>query len=277
MAADAPEGRGQGAIIGGGTRLPLRVGRHAPPQALAHWVDYLWIVRWSVREPHVQQVIPQPVIHVAAEDGRLSVHGVGDNSFARTLLGDGHVVGIAFRAGGFRGFADGPVSALSRSVRPLQEVLGVDDRPIAADLLDPDPDDAELTRRATEWLIGLGPTADPMIDRIAAFVDIAEGDATITRAEQLAEIAGVSLRTLQRQFGDYVGIGPKWVIQRFRVLDVAAVANRGGEVDWADTAVRLGFSDQSHLIRAFTRIVGTPPASYARGDLPSARTDTDSR
>ncbi|MGW0037903.1 helix-turn-helix domain-containing protein [Gordonia sp. NPDC003376] len=277
MAADAPEGRGQGAIIGGGTSLPLRVGRYAPSEALAYWVDYIWIVRWSVREPHVQQVIPQPVIHVAAEGGRLSVHGVGDNSFARTLIGDGHTVGIAFRAGGFRGFVDGPVSALSRSVRPLQEILGVDDRPIAAALLDPMADDPELVNRAAEWLIGLGPTADPVIGDIAGLVDMAERDATITRAEQLAEISGVSLRTLQRQFGDYVGIGPKWVIQRFRVLDVAAVANRGGEVDWADTALRLGFSDQSHLIRAFTRIVGTSPASYVRGDHPSSRMDSDSR
>ena len=84
------------------------------------------------------------------------------------------------------------------------------------------------------------------------------------RAEQLAEVAGVSLRTLQRRFHAYVGIGPKWVVQRFRLLDVTSAAHGDADVDWAGLAVRLGYADQSHLIRAFTQLVGHPPATYAR-------------
>ena len=63
---------------------------------------------------------------------------------------------------------------------------------------------------------------------------------------------------------EYVGIGPKWVIQRFRILDAAAAAHAGAVTDWAGLAHELGFSDQAHLTRAFTRVVGTPPATYAR-------------
>ncbi|MGC4933134.1 helix-turn-helix domain-containing protein [Gordonia sp. DT30] len=258
-------GRGRQAIIGAADALPFRVSRILPPADLAYWVDYTWIVRWTVTEPHVQQVIPQPVVHMAAEADRMWVHGVGENSFARTLAGDGQVVGVAFRAGGFRGFLDGPVSALTRSVRTVGDALGVDDRPLASRLLDPDRGDDDLAAIVTGWLRDLGPVVDPAIDEVASLVEAAEHDAEITRAEQLAHRGGVSLRTLQRQFGEYVGIGPKWVIQRFRMLDVAAVANAGGDVDWAETAVRLGFTDQSHLTRAFTRVVGTPPAAYVRG------------
>jgi len=29
-------------------------------------------------------------------------------------------------------------------------------------------------------------------------------------------------------------------------------------------AAELGFADQAHLTRAFTAVVGTPPATYAR-------------
>lgn len=260
----AAEGRGPPAIIGDTAAMPIVVSRSAAPEDLAYWIDYVWIVRWSVTEPYVQQVIPQPVVHVAAEGHRMWLHGVGERRFSRTLTGDGHVVGIAFRAGGFRGLIDGPVSALTRSVRRVGDVVGVDDEPLARHLLEPGRDDDELAVAATDWIRDRKPRADPMIDEIAALVDTAEHDLEVLRAEQLARQAGVSLRTLQRHFGDYVGIGPKWVIQRFRMLDVAAVANAGGDVDWAETAARLGFSDQSHLTRAFSALVGQSPAAYVR-------------
>ena len=82
-------------------------------------------------------------------------------------------------------------------------------------------------------------------------------------SDLLADRAGVSLRSLQRLFSEYVGIGPKWVVQRFRVLEVAARAH-SGEVDWAAVAAELDFSDQAHLVRTFRDVVGAPPATYAK-------------
>ena len=114
------------------------------------------------------------------------------------------------------------------------------------------------------WLRALAPEPDPRVAEIAALVERAEEDTSLVRADQLAELAGVSLRTLQRRFHSYVGIGPKWVVQRFRLLDVTAAAHGDADVDWAELAARLGYADQSHLIRAFTQLVGHPPATYAR-------------
>ena len=74
----------------------------------------------------------------------------------------------------------------------------------------------------------------------------------------------MSLRNLQRLFTEYVGIGPKWVIQRFRILDAAAAAHSGQSTDWSELAHVLGFSDQAHLTRVFSEVVGTPPATYQR-------------
>jgi AraC-like DNA-binding protein len=99
---------------------------------------------------------------------------------------------------------------------------------------------------------------------VTGLVAAAETDRTITRAEELAGRAGLSLRSLQRLFTEYVGFGPKWVIQRYRILDAAAAAHSGEPVDWAALATELGFSDQAHLTRAFTQVVGTPPATYQR-------------
>jgi AraC-like DNA-binding protein len=54
------------------------------------------------------------------------------------------------------------------------------------------------------------------------------------------------------------------VIQRSRILDAAAAAHEGRPPDWAALALELGFSDQAHLTRVFTHVVGSPPATYRR-------------
>ena len=270
-------GRGERAILHPSRAAAIDVRRFTPPPDLAHWVDYFWIVRWQAEEPHTQAVIPQPVIHLAAETSRVMVHGVGDNRFSRTLTGTGHVLGVALRPGGFRPILGRPVNSVTRSVTPIGDLLGFDDRPLARRLLRRDATDEDIVAVAEEWLRGLRPERDPMVDAVAGLVAAAEHDHTITRADQLAEQAGMSLRTLQRVFGDYVGIGPKWVVRRFRLLDAAAAANSGADVDWATVAADLGFSDQAHLTRLFTEVVGIPPASYHRGERSDGECDRGER
>jgi hypothetical protein len=67
------------------------------------------------------------------------------------------------------------------------------------------------------------------------------------------------------EFADQVGLGPSWVIRRYRLHEAAAHATAGGDVDWARLAVTLGYYDQAHLVRDFTAAVGTAPARYAAG------------
>jgi AraC-like DNA-binding protein len=226
-------------------------------------VDYHWYVGWHLAEPFTQQVVPQPRVHVAAEHGRLLVHGLTRQPFERRLRGRGHTLGAAFHPGAFRPLLRGPVSALADRVVPAAEVLGVDDRPAAEAVLGTD-DVAAMVDAMEGYLDAVGAEPDPVVDRVRALVGDVERDRSLTRAEDLAGRAGTSLRSLQRLFGEYVGIGPKWVIARCRILDAAAVAHRGEPVDWAALAAELGFADQAHLTRAFTAVVGTPPETYRR-------------
>lgn len=245
----------------------IDVGRSEPDADLADLVDYFWWVRWDTAEPHEQEVVPRPVVHVSAElvegEPRLLVHGVHPRMFRRRLEGSGHTVAAGFRPAGFRPFLRSDVGALEGREVPAASVLGIDDRPVAEEVLaHPRAEDAAAVLGA--WLRDLAPEPDPLVADLAALVERAEVDTTLVRAEQLAGLAGVSLRTLQRRFHSHVGIGPKWVVQRFRLLDVTSAAHGDEAVDWAELAARLGYADQSHLIRAFTQLVGHPPATYAR-------------
>lgn len=254
------------------------VDRITPSAALSEYVEYYWLVRWRVPDVHRQQVVPQPRIHVAAEEGRLLVHGVSRRPFFRTLTGTGHVLGAAFHAGGFRPLFKANVGSIAGTVQPAEHVLGVDDRAAAAMILGStdtarsdapgsdasQPGQAQMVSALEQYLLLTRPEPDATAREVTALVALAERRSAITRSEQLAAHAGLSVRSLQRLFSEYVGVGPKWVIQRFRILDAAAAAHSGRPTNWAELAQELGFSDQAHLTRAFTHVVGTPPAAYQR-------------
>jgi AraC-like DNA-binding protein len=238
--------------------------RRIPPcEALEEHVEYHWLVRWDVPGTHRQQVVPQPRVHLAAEQDRLLVHGITREPFERALSGRGLVLGTAFRPAGFHAFLRRSLATVAGTVRPGLEVLGADDRPSARRVLADGPD-GELVAVVEEYLLSLSPEPDETARWVDGLVADAERRHDIRRAEHLADAAGVSLRALQRAFTEYLGIGPKWVIQRFRILEAAGAAHSGSRVDWAVLAQELGFSDQAHLTRVFTQVVGTPPETYRR-------------
>ncbi|TQF65940.1 AraC family transcriptional regulator [Rhodococcus spelaei] len=241
----------------------IEVSRRLPRDSLRAFVEYLWIVHWRVDGVRDQQVLPQPKIHLATEDGRLLVHGVNRDPFHRRLAGTGHVIGVAFRAGGFRPFLRSSVGDLAGAVLPVGPLVGVDDGPVAAAALATTDNDA-MADAVEDYLESLSPQLDPAVDRVSELVTRIEQDTSIHRVDEVAALAGLSVRTLQRLFTEYVGIGPKWVIRRHRLLDAAERAHSGTPIAWAELADELGFSDQAHLIRDFTAAVGTPPATYVR-------------
>ena len=89
-------------------------------------------------------------------------------------------------------------------------------------------------------------------------------DRSLTSVKELAQRSGVSKRTIQRIFNRYVGVSPKWVIQRFRLHEVADELDAGEVDDWSAFALRLGYTDQAHFIKDFKAVVGQTPVQYAR-------------
>lgn len=240
--------------------------RHAPAPDLARLVDWHWVVRWSLAAPFEQEVLPHPCVNLAIEArGQAlssAVHGIGTRREVVRLEGTGRVVATKFKPGGFFAFSPLPMRGLVDRVVPLVDVFGGAAEPIERVVLE-QPDDA-LALRAVEELLRarMGP-ADPGLDEAMALAARAQEDRDIHRAEDLARIAGVSVRTLHRAFERYIGVGPKWIIRRSRVQEAAERVASGEPVAWAALAAELGYHDQAHLIRDFKAQVGFTPAAYA--------------
>jgi AraC-like DNA-binding protein len=83
-------------------------------------------------------------------------------------------------------------------------------------------------------------------------------------AESLAEIAGVSLRTLQRIFRERFDTSPMSWLMEARLLEAARLI-RGGDDPVTKIAYRVGFKDPSHFTRRFKARFGVSPNEFRRG------------
>lgn len=78
----------------------------------------------------------------------------------------------------------------------------------------------------------------------------------------LAELAGLSRYQLVRQFSRVHGLPPFAWLQQHRVRYAQALIAKGTSL--SDAALNSGFSDQSHLTRAFARYLGFTPGTWQR-------------
>ncbi|WP_405114629.1 AraC family transcriptional regulator [Micromonospora sp. NBC_01405] len=240
----------------------VRFRRRLPAAALRPYVELYWLIDWELDEPFEQRVLPHPAVNLVFQhsggDSRetAEVAGVGRELFRITLTGTGGVSGVQFRPGGFRPFWRRPVAELTGERRPLAAGLVAGRRPCAGT-------DDERCAALDDLLLAWNPRPDPSTAEAMALAEEIRVDRGVLRVDDLARRHGTTTRRLQRLFLDQVGVGPKWVIRRYRVQEAIEQA-AGGPVDWAALAADLGYADQAHLVREFTAATGISPTAYAR-------------
>ncbi len=241
-------------------RGPVQLGRYLPSPSLAHLVEHYWTARWDLtnRPPFTYESLPYPSVHLVLLEGSWTLTGVPTHRFERKLQGAGGVFGIKFTPGGFRPFLGTSVASLTNCTQDACPVL-----PLVAEMpKDAAHPDAALVAATEVVLEAHRPAPDERVGQVQALVAAIVEDRGIVRVEQVVERSGVPLRALQRLFRDYVGVSPKWVIQRYRLFE-AAERLAGGDADGAQVAHELGYFDQAHFIRDFKAIVGRSPGAFA--------------
>jgi AraC-like DNA-binding protein len=235
--------------------------RRAPPPDLAAVIDSHWLVRWDRRGLPVYEsaVMPHPAVHLVVEAAGALVYGVPLHRYVRRLEGAGWAVGTKFLPGGFAPFAGGiAVSELTDRRVPATDLLGDEALRLHTE------QDSEALLAAVHTLLRarLPATADPHIDLVQAVVADIQLSSPDESVAALAARHHVSVRTLQRLFARYVGVGPKWVMQRYRLHDAIERLDRRRRQDWTRFALDLGYYDHAHFVRDFRALVGRTPAEY---------------
>jgi len=241
--------------------------RLLPPASLAPFVHHLWCLGWDLRSAHTGEALPHPAGRIVFESGpngrRAHVEGVSTTRRAKTRTAHGEEIGIQFRPVTFQGLLDESMSALTNRVVPLEQVFGPAGAAWTKQMFAAKGVD-EMMALATDFLSA---RLQPIRDEVVALRDAVErlaSDRSVRRVEDIAALLGIDTRALQRRFLRYVGVSPKWVIRRYRMLEAAEQLKAAKPPALAALADALGYADQAHFARDFKKVIGRTPGEFAR-------------
>lgn len=241
--------------------------RFEPSDDLKPFVEHYWLILWNrVGQPaFTQQNLSHPSQHLVINpQGKTAIFGVVTGVFNYTQEDSGRVLGTKFRPGAFHAFLGRPVSVLTDGSVPVESVFsraGADlDQEFKA-LNDP----LAMTERVEDLLRARLPEPDARAEKARALVEHVSAEPALVSVKALAGHAGMTVRSLQRLFDTYIGVSPKWVIDRYRMIEAVEALNKGEAVSLTALAHDLGYFDQAHFTNAFQALTGHPPSHFREG------------
>lgn len=247
----------------------VHLDRFAPPAGTEGLVRHLWCARWSLPDGVVQRqrVLSYPASNaIIGPDGAV-LSGLGTAVSTQDLRGESWVLGLLLRPAATRLFSASPPSALVGRVVPLPGA------PVAGvwSVMDDDGAPDALRAALAGWLAPFAAQVDERMRLCNEVCRLAEEDPGLLRVDELARAAGLPLRSLDRLVKEHVGVTPKWLIDCRRLQEAATVLYADAGASLPDLAYRLGFSDQAHLTRNYSKVIGETPAQTRQaGELARA-------
>lgn len=238
--------------------------RVAPSPALTEFVENYWIILWDRQSepPYLQQNLPHPSQHLVIDPkGQSGLFGIQTGTFTYELSGSGRIFGTKFWPGAFRAFTEQSASDFTGTFAAIGSIFDRDD----ADLetrFESVNDPLDMAVDIEALLLARAPTLPEKAKDARQLVALIAAQPEINRTDVLAKLTGNSTRTLQRLFETHIGVSPKWVIDRYRMLEAVDALNNGGDENLTELALRLGYFDQAHFTKTFTALTGNPPSFY---------------
>jgi len=244
------------------SRLPT-FHRVLPPASLEPLVRWFWHPRWRLApgEASRQEILPFPASNLVVSPDGVVLAGPTTRVAHRELSGSGWALGALLRPAGLASLSTEPWR-----LRDREEPIHAPE--LAARVSEALKDEGEEGRRQAIEVMATWLTqrlAPPDAAGLAAneLEDLVARERTVVRVDQLAQLLGISVRSLQRLTRRHVGLTPLALVRRYR-LQEAAQRVRDGEAGLAEIAAELGYVDQSHLTADFREMLGLTPASYRR-------------
>ena len=266
----------------------VSIERVAPSPQLESLVRHYWIPRWNLpdgRDLH-QHVLEYPSMNLVIEPGDARLYRAMSGRSTQVLNGSGWAFGALLQPGVGATLLGASARSMPGDGVPVR-MLAVPGAEAAADAVrtanerasptaadgasapggssggsDVTPADGAMIAAFERWLRGLRLTLDPDAELMRSVVAEVESDRSLLRVDDLAARFGIGVRHLQRLVNAYIGFGPKWLIQRYRLQEAARALEDVTPPRIADLAAALGYADQAHFSREFKTVVGMPPGEY---------------
>ncbi len=256
----------------------MRYEEFPPPPSLARWVRCAWVFEAEEAHEAPERIVPdgrpELVVHWKSPFAELDDHERGTIQPVAVLAGQltrplhlagtgpPGVVGVRFHPDGARAFYGQPMRAALDRRLPLDDWMPGASGPLRAAIAIA-PDAASRAGFALEFvarrIAAVGDTGDATVRAAVVAIEAGEDD-----VDQLAAVACLGRRQLERRFADAVGVGPGLLASVLRFRRVFDVIEHGGVRPWTEASLAAGYYDQSHFIREFRRFVGCKPSEFFR-------------
>jgi len=198
--------------------------------------------------------------------GHAIVGGARSAFYARELSMPSASVGVQLHPGAAWALFGMPASALAERHTPLEALWSAGAAEALERLHGLRTPEARLSALATLLAERLARRPQALHPAVAmALRGVADG----TPVRALVRASGYSHRHFVALFKEAAGLPPKRLQRVLRLQQLLAEAHRTTPLPWADLALSMGYSDQSHFIREFGDIAGMTPEAYRRAS-PSA-------
>lgn len=238
--------------------------RIMPSRALTPFVENYWIILWDLagKPDYVQENMPHPSVNMVIDpNGQTGIFGIHSGKFSYRLSGTGRIFGVKFWPGAFYSFWPKSISGLRNTHIPISDIFDVDDVELERKFVGYN-DPLDMAKEVESLLLEKYPHLDDKAVEAGRLTELVCAQPEITKVDQLCSLSGISIRALQRLFETYVGAGPKWVIDRYRILAAVDALNKGDQISLTELAHGLGYFDQAHFVRAFCSLTGNSPSFY---------------
>jgi AraC-like DNA-binding protein len=242
----------------------------SPRPALARYLACLWVRSTDDCPVPPSRVVPDGCVDIVwIGDAPATVVGPTLHPFLASLPSRSTVVGVRFRPGMAPPILSVPANELLDREALLEDLWGREARFLTERLGDHDALAPKLAavETAIAARLAVAPSADRLVEAAVARLRRDLG----VRIGALADALGVSERQLRRRCEAAIGYGPKALgrVLRFRRVWQSADDIATGRSSLAHLAAEMGYTDQAHMTREFSRFAGMPPATlfvrHARG------------
>ena len=194
--------------------------RYVPDKPMKNLVEQFWLVNWQLKSgvEHVQKNLPDPNFHLTFDSKGVKLIGPVSKVYQYPMAACGFVIGVKFMPGSLNALLDKPLGDYVDKEMSASRYFGSD----VNDMFETGVNaltDEKIVAALNGLLLGFVAPVTEQQTQVARLLTSIKLSNEIYTVAQLAQHAGLPVRTLQRLFNRYVGLSPKWLLRKYRLHD----------------------------------------------------------
>ncbi len=261
--------------------MSVSIIEYKPAVTLQRYVEFYWEGQFNtIHQPQLKlQVAPngfvELIIHLSDLHCELPVSNGWSQSPDYTIIGlytrpyEVHfnqlvtTFGIRFKPEGIYNLFGIPASVFSENYEDMELILGKEFREYCEQVR-VSTDINQKVILSNQYLCKQLERNHPESTYLNRAAELIRNTNGVEKIDELPNRIYISLRQLQREFKQKIGVTPKQYYRIARLNDVNRMLEKNGHIEFTKIAHDCGYADQAHFIRDFKSIMGVNPTLFIK-------------